>query len=522
MSSFGRFPAGPDTTPTTSISPREKWLTTFTVLFGAAMVTTDMSIVNVALPHLMGAFGETQSAITWVATSYILAAVVSLTLAGWLCTAFGRKRVYLVSFLVFIAASGLAGAAQSFPQMIFSRTLQGIGGGALFPISMAIVRESFSPRERPMAMALYGMAIMLGTGAAPVLGGWIVENYGWPWIFYINLPTGILGIYMVRTYIKDPIYLKRGLERIDWVGILLLAVGLTATQIVLERGQENDWFESRYITMGALLGTVALLTLIFQQLRSPEPVINLRLLSDRTLAAGCFIGVTVGMTYYGLTFMLPQFTQNLLGYPPLQSGIALLPRVAAHIMVMPVAGWLYHRIGPVTSSILGLLIQVWSFRQLSQLSLEAGLSTLAPILMLTGMGLPFIHVAVSTATFDRTRQQDMTEASSLFSLSYHVGANLAYAVISTVVARRTLFHRLSLVSQISLFNTAYLETSQALQEQMTDSLSGLAEEKALALTDSLVNIQSSALAYNDVALLLSLITLAAVPFCLLLRRREKS
>ena len=502
-----------------SSSTREKWLTAFTVLFGSVMVLTDVSIVNVALPHLMGAFAETQSAITWIATSYIIAAVVSLTMAGWLCTVFGRKRVYLACFFVFIGASVMAGAAQTFDQMLFARTLQGIGGGSLIPISLAIVRETFLPRERPMAMAFYGMALMAGSGSAPVLGGWIIDHYGWPWIFYINLPIGIVGIFLVKTYLQDPVYLKRGLKRIDWIGILLLTIGLIASQIVLERGQENDWFESRGITIGALIGAAALLALVFHQLRSSQPVVNLRLLGNGTLAGGCVIGVTLGTTYYGTTFMLPQFTQNLLGYPPLQSGIALLPRVIAHIMFMPLAGWLYPRIGPRISAILGSLLQVWSFHELSQLSLEVGLSTLAPILMLTGLALPFIHVAVSTATFDRISRQDMTEASSLFSLSFHVGANLGYAVMSTVIARRTLFHRLGLISHISLLNSAYLESRSALRERFAEGLeAGLADERALALTDSLVNAQASVLAYNDVAWLLAIFTLAAIPFCFLFKK----
>ena len=505
----------------TSKSPREKWLISFTVLFGSVMVLTDVSIVNVALPHLMGAFAETQSSITWIATSYIIAAVISLTMAGWLCTVFGRKRVYLGCFLVFIGASVLAGAAQSFGQMLFARTLQGLGGGSLIPISLAIVRETFLPRERPMAMAFYGMALMAGSGSAPVLGGWIIEHYGWPWIFYINLPAGVLGLYLVKTHLKDPSYLKRGLKRIDWTGILLLTIGLITTQIVLERGQANDWFESKAITLGALIGTAALLALVFQQLRSPQPVFNLRLLGNGPLSAGCVIGITLGTTYYGTTFMLPQFTQNLLGYPPLQSGIALLPRVIAHIMFMPLAGWMYPRIGPRISAILGSLLQVWSFHELSKLSLEVGLSTLAPILMLTGLALPFIHVAVSTATFDRIPREDMTEASSLFSLSFHVGANLGYAVMSTVIARRSQFHRLSLISHISLLNPAFLESRSALREWLGGELeTGLADERALALTDSLVNAQASVLAYNDVAWLLGALTVAAIPFCFLFKKAK--
>ena len=495
-------------------SLREKCLIAFTVLFGTVMVMADISIVNVALPHLMGAFAETQSAITWIVSSYIIAAVISLTMTGWLCTAFGRKQVYLTSFLVFIAASVVAGAAQTFPQMLFSRALQGIGGGTLIPISLAIVRETFPPRERPMAMAFYGMALMISGGSAPVLGGWIIEHYGWPWIFYINLPTGLVGILLVKTYLRDPVYLKRGLKRVDWIGILLLEIGLIATQIVLERGQENDWFESRAITIGALIGLTALLLLVFQQLRSREPVVNLRLLDNRNLAAGCVIGVTLGITYHGTTFLLPQFTQNLLGYPPFQSGIALLPRVLSHIIFMPAAGFLYYRIGPRPSAILGSLFQVWSFYELSRLSLEAGLSTLAPILILTGLGLPFIHIAVSTATFDQTRQENMTEASSLFSLSHHIGANLGYAIMSTVVARRIFFHRLNLISNVHLLNSAFLETRLVLRERVGDGLEGsLGDDRALALIDSLVNAQASMLAYNDVAWLLAVLSVAAIPFC---------
>jgi MFS transporter, DHA2 family, multidrug resistance protein len=319
-------------------SAGRKWLITFSVMSGTFLAVMDVSVVNVSMPHMMGNFGQTLSAITWVATSYSIAEMLMITMAGWWSALIGRKRLYLLSFVLFTLGSMLAGTAQTFTQMILYRVIQGIGGGSLIPISQAIMRETFPPEEQGMAMAIFGMGVVLAPGIGPILGGWLTDNYGWPWVFYINIPVSIVGILMVSAIVEDPPYLRRGITRVDWGGIALLAIGLTGMQIVLERGQENNWFHSRWITAGAIITVMALTTLVFWELRSREPVVNFRVLRNIPLSIGSGIGLLFGIAFFGTTFSLPQFTQHLLHYPAYQAGLVLLPRALTLFLTMPVVG----------------------------------------------------------------------------------------------------------------------------------------------------------------------------------------
>jgi len=280
-----------------TISTGRKWLIATTVMLGAFLSVMDVSVVNVALPHMMGSFGQTLSAITWVATSYSLAEIIMITMAGWWSTLVGRKRFYLGSIALFIAGSILSGTARTFPELLIFRCLQGIGGGGLIPVSQAILRETFPAEEQGMAMSIFGMGVVLGPALGPVVGGWLTDQYGWPWIFYINVPISILGFFMVSLFVEDPLYLRRGLKQIDWVGIGLLTIGLTIMQVVLERGQENNWFESGWIAAGAVITAAALVGLLFWDVRSKEPVVNFRLLRDLPLGAGCSMGLVFGITF---------------------------------------------------------------------------------------------------------------------------------------------------------------------------------------------------------------------------------
>src|SRR6266436_7566823 len=240
-------------------SRAKQCLVTVAVMSGTFLAVMDVSVVNVSMPHMMGNFGQTLSATTWVATSHSIAEMLMTTMAGWWSAILGRKRLYLASFVLFTLGSILAGTAQTFPQMLLYRVIQGLGGGSLIPLSQAILRETYLPEEQGMAMAIFGMGVVLAPAMGPILGGWLTDNYGWPWVFYINVPVSIVGILMVSAFVEDPPYLQRGIARVDWVGIALLTLGLTVMQIVLERGNENNWFHSSWITAGAIV-TVLMLT----------------------------------------------------------------------------------------------------------------------------------------------------------------------------------------------------------------------------------------------------------------------
>jgi DHA2 family multidrug resistance protein len=503
-------------------SGANKWVVAITVMFGAFMAVMDISVVNVALPHMMGNFGQDMSSITWVATSYSIAEIIMITMAGWWSTLLGRKRLYLCSFVVFTLGSVLCGTAQNFAQMLIYRTLQGIGGGTLIPVSQAILRETFPEEEQGMAMAIYGMGVVLAPGFGSILGGWLTDNYGWPWIFYINVPVSVIGIFMVSTFVRDPSYLRRGFQKIDGLGIALLAVALTGMQIVLERGQEDNWFESPMIVTGTMLSAAALLALIVWELHTAEPVVNLRLLRNLPLTLGSTMGVIFGVALFGSTFVLPELTQQLLGYPALKAGLVLFPRSLALLCILPVAGWLYRYVDSRLLVLGGVLTILCSYYELSQLSLQASFWTLVPPLLIMGAGMPFMFVTLTTVSLSTVDRRDMTDASSLYTLARRVGGNVGYALVATLVARGVQIHRADLVSHVSLFDPRYLAYSNQVASALarTGVAPPVARQTTQALTDALVNQQATMMAYNDVFWTLGLLFLLTLPCILLMPKRK--
>ncbi|MCB2154002.1 DHA2 family efflux MFS transporter permease subunit [bacterium] len=498
-----------------------KWIIAFTVMFGAFISVMDISVVNVALPHMMGTFGEDLSSITWVATGYSIAEIIMVTMTGWWSTMIGRKRLYLLSFGVFTAGSVLCGSATTYPMMLVCRVLQGAGGGALIPVSQAILRETFPPEEQGMAMAMYGMGVVLAPAFGPILGGWLTDHYGWPWIFYINVPVSLLGMFLVATFVHDPPYLRRGVQKVDWWGIGLLALSLTMMQIVLERGQENDWFESKWIVAGSIVTVVSLITLIIYELKIPEPVVNFRVLRDLPLTLGSAMSLIFGIGLFGTTFILPQFTQNLLGYTAFDAGLVLAPRAVAILMLMPIAGWLYRHFDARVMIFFGIVLICWSYWDLSHLSLEADFWTLVPMLLLMGAGMPFMFVTMTTVSLSTTRREDMTDASGIYTLSRRVGGNIGYALIATLVARGQQIHRTTLVSHITDFNPNFMAFKQHLAAGLAHAgvAPGLIPRATMGYTDFMVHRHATMLAYNDASLITGLLFLITVPLVFLIPGR---
>ena len=500
----------------------KRWLVTCSVMLGTFLAVMDASVVNVSLPHMMGSFGQTLSAITWVATSYSIAEMLMITMAGWWSALIGRKRLYLASFALFTLGSVLAGTAQTFTQMLIYRIIQGIGGGSLMPISQAIMRESYPPEEQGMAMAIFGMGVVLAPAMGPILGGWLTDNYGWPWIFYINIPFSIVGMLMVSTFVEDPPYLQRGVTHIDWLGIVLLIVGLTSMQIVLERGQEHHWFQSRGILAGTVVTVLTLASLVVWELRIREPIINFRVLRNIPLSVGAGVGLLFGVVLYGTTFSLPAFTQRLLHYPAYQAGLVLLPRAITLFLFMPLAGWLYNYVDPRLLIMVGVGITYWSFQQLAHLSLNVGFWNLVPILLLMGVGLPCMFVPLSTVSLSTVRRAEMTAATGLYTLSRRVGGNIGYALVATLIERFSGFHREHLRTHISTLSNAYVGYNTALTARLAQQTGDpvAAQNKALMMADSLVNRQAAMLAYNDIAWVFSVMFLCILPFIFFFVRKK--
>ncbi len=497
---------------------KNKWMITTAVMLGAFLSVMDTSIVNVALPYMMGNFAQTLSAITWVATSYTIAAIIIITMTGWLSTLMGRKKLYLFSFIVFTAGSVLCGTAKTFQQMLIYRIVQGIGGGALIPISQAILRETFPRKQHGMAMAIFGMGVVLAPALGPIVGGWLIDHYGWPWIFYINIPVSIIGIWIAYHYIHDPEYLKRGVKKVDWFGILFLTIGLTGLQIVLERGQEKNWFDSSFIISWSIVSLVSLIVLIFWELRANEPVVDLRILRNAPFAIGFTVVALYGIALYGTTFILPQFTQILLGYSAYQSGLTLLPRAFALFIFMPVAGRLYNHIDAKKLIIFGIAISCWSYALLSHLSLDVAFENLIPILLLMGAGMAFVFVPLSTVSLITIANKDMTNATSLYTLMQRIGGNIGYAVTVTILERRTQFHHSHLVENISASHGRFLNVYHAFTGYLHKNGYGPVSDRlgTFSFLDHLINRQATMLSYNDLSLIFMLMFLFVTIFILFL------
>jgi DHA2 family multidrug resistance protein len=519
----------PETTPPSFEAPANssgasRWIVAVSVVFGAFMSVMDVSVVNVALPHMMGSLGQTLSEITWVATSYSIAEIIMATMAGWWSTLVGRKRLYIWSFVMFTIGSVLAGTAQTFEQLLIYRTLQGIGGGSLIPVSLAILRETFPAEEQGMAMSVYGMGVVLAPAVGPVLGGWLTDHYGWPWIFYINVPFATAGIIMISLFLQDPPYLRRGLSKVDWLGIALLALGLTGMQVVLERGQEVNWFESNFIVAATLITVVSLSALLWWEWHDGEPVLNLRLLRNAALGAGSAIGLLFGVALYGSTFLLPAMLQTLLGYPAYDAGIALLPRAMTLFVMMPVVGWLYNRIDPRLLIALGIGLVFWSFRGLAHLSAGIEFWNLVPILVVMGLGMPFMFVTLTAVSVSTVSREHVTEASSLYTLSRRVGGNIGYAMLATLIDRRTQFHRARLVPNLASTSSTFAAAQGHLTALLTQRgvPATVAAQKATGMIDGFVNQQAGIMAYNDAAWVVGLTFLATLPLLWLFPRRSRS
>jgi MFS transporter, DHA2 family, multidrug resistance protein len=512
-------------TPSSSAGPPQvnKWIITVAVMFGAFMAVMDISVVNVALPHMMGSFSEDMSTITWVATAYSIAEIIMVTMAGWWSTLIGRKRLYLASFALFTIGSILCGTATSFAQMLIYRIIQGVGGGALIPVSQAILRETFPQEEQGMAMALWAMGVVLAPAMGPLVGGWMTDNYGWPWIFYINVPISIVGIFMVAAFVHDPAYLRRGIKRVDWLGIVLLATALTTLQVVMERGQQENWFDSGMIRLGTAVCLFSVIGLIYWEMKTDEPVINFRILRNSALSLGSIMGLVFGVALFGSTFILPEFTQNLLGYPAFQAALILAPRAMMLMLCMPVVGRLYRTLDARVLVLFGTIVTCWSYYDLAHLSLSVGFWDLVPTLLIMGVGMPFVFVTMSTVSLSTIARVDMTDASSLYTLARRIGGNMGYALAATLVYRGEQVHRVQLASQITPYNfnwTAFQQQAAAMLSQAGLNPATV-KQTGLALVNLLVSRQAAMMAYNDVAWVMGLMFLATLPMALLLPSRKK-
>jgi MFS transporter, DHA2 family, multidrug resistance protein len=412
------------------------WIVAIAVMFGTFMEVLDTTVVNVSLPHIAATMSATIDEATWVLTSYLVANAIILPMTGWLAATFGRKRLLMMSVTGFTVSSFLCGIAPNLASLIFFRILQGATGGALQPLSQAVLLESFEPHERGKAMGFWGLGIVVAPIIGPVVGGWLTDSYSWRWVFYINLPVGIASIIMTKMFIFDPSYLRRDVQKVDYWGIGMLVVGIGALQYVLDRGQEVDWFANQSILILSLVSVVTLLLLIYHELTTDHPIIDLRVFKERSYATGVFLMTMLGFVLYGSLVLLPVMLQTLLGYPALQAGIAMAPRGMGSLVMMPIVGMLTSKVDVRKLLALGFFVAGMTLVWLGSLNLNAGYWDIFWPQLLQGTGMALTFVPLTTATMQAIQPQRMGNATSLFNLMRNIGGSVGIAVTGTLTSRR--------------------------------------------------------------------------------------
>ncbi|OPY73015.1 MAG: Multidrug export protein EmrB [Syntrophorhabdus sp. PtaU1.Bin058] len=500
-----------------------KWLVAVTVMTGTLMAALDTSIVNVALPHMSGTFGASIEEITWVSTGYMLSQVIIMPIIALLSSRFGRKRFYIFSVALFTCFSMLCGVAWDLSSMVIFRIVQGFGGGTLIPLSQAILRETFPKEEQATAMSLYGLGVILGPAFGPTLGGWLTDNYSWPWIFYINVPVGIINILLIMRFIDDPPYLVREKGKLDFTGLFLMSVGIGALQIMLEKGEQKDWFASNMIKYLAVAAFIGIVLFTIRELTTDRPAVNLRILKDINFSLGSCLGGVLGMGLFSSIFILPLFLQQLLGYPAYDSGLALIPRSIAMAIAMPIGGKTYNKAGPQALIALGLFVNAVSFYLLSRLSLTVGYWDIFFPQFLQGLGFGFIFVSLSTAVLSTIEKSLLTAASGLYNVIRQIFGSVGIALAATFLTRGENLYRALLVEHVTIFRDVVPESLHRLLSLLSSqgaNVSGT-DLEALKFLERMVMKQASMLAYNHVFFLIAALFLLSVPLAFLVRDPQR-
>jgi DHA2 family multidrug resistance protein len=500
------------------------WVIAMTVMLATFMEVLDTSVANVALPHIAGNLSSTVDEATWVLTSYLVSNAIILPMGGWFSMLIGRKRFYMLCVALFTVTSLACGLAPSLGALIVFRVLQGIGGGALQPMSQAILVESFPREKHGMAMAVFGMGVVFAPIIGPTLGGWLTDNYSWRWIFLINLPFGILSLILTTLLVHDPPYLERrrigdGLK-IDYIGFGLLALGLGSLEVVLDEGQREDWFSSNFIVVFAAITVVCLAAVMFQELRHEHPVIDFRILKERNYMLATVSMLILGFVLYGSTALLPLFLQTMLGYTAMLSGLVLSPGGIVVLLCMPMVGVLVRRWQPRWLVVFGVLTCSFGLWLMSRFNLNLDYRTAMQSRIVQSLGLAFLFVPISAAAFAYIPRERTNYATGLFNLARNIGGSSGIATATTLLARRSQFHQSVLAAHITPYDAGYremVERSSAMLQAHGSSAPDAARQ-AHGILYGMVVRQASMLAFADAFWVMAVLFLAVVPMMFFMRR----
>ena len=496
------------------------WLIAVSVMLATFMEVLDTAVANVSLPHIAGSLSATPEQATWVLTSYLISNAIVLPMTAWLGSRFGRKRFLIACIVLFTVASAACGAATSLGMLVVARILQGAGGGALQPIAQAVLMESFPPARRGAAMAAFAMGVIVAPILGPTLGGWITDNYSWRWIFYINLPVGVVAILMTHTFIEDPPYIRAARQRrIDYLGFLLMVAFLGTLQLMLDKGQEVDWFAAAWVRWCAGISVAAFVAFVVRELTTDAPIVNLRVLANRNFAIGTALITVLGVVIYGTTAMLPLFLQTLLGYPALQSGLAVSPRGLGALTASVIVGRLIGRVDSRLLIATGFGLSGMSAWLYSRMSLDIAQRDVVWTSILNGFSGPLIFVPLTTTAMGTLGRAQMGQGTGIFNLMRNIGASVGIAAVTTMLTRGAQAHQARLVARLTPYDPAYQQWLDEARSQLAPQVGGpAAESAAVALLYRMLVKQATLLSFLDGFRLLSVLALGCLPLLLLFRR----
>jgi DHA2 family multidrug resistance protein len=509
-----------------SVNP---WIIALTVTLATFMEVLDTSIANVALPHIAGSLSAGTDESTWILTSYLVSNAIVLPLSGWLSSIIGRKNFYMGCVALFTISSFLCGFAPNLTMLIIFRILQGAGGGGLQPSEQAILADTFAPAKRGMAFAVYGIAVVMAPAIGPTLGGYITDNFTWRWIFFINIPVGILSLVLTSRLIQDPPYFRRrklSETHVDYTGLGLVALGLGTLQVILDKGQRDDWFESHFILWLTVVSVLALVFLVFWEWRHKDPIIDLHLFRNRTFAAANFLMFMLGFALLGSTLLLPLFMQTLLGYTAEQSGLALMPGGFTIMLAMPLVGFLLSRYSPRWLMLFGLSMLSFSLFHMTGFDLGVDFHTVTMARVYQALGLAFLFVPINTAAYSGLPRDKNNAASGLMNLARNIGGSVGISFVATGLARRAQVHQVQLVENLNPANPQF----QSVLRGLTGVFSGAgpgsggssAQQHAYAMLQANVIREATMLAYIDNFWVLGVVIGCLIPCVFLIKKAKAS
>ena len=523
MAELETLPPPPETSAAVWTPKFNPWLIAVVVALAAFMEVLDTSIANVSLPHIAGSLSVTQDESTWVLTSYLVSNAVVLPVSGWLATRIGRKRFYMICVALFAASSFLCGIAPTLGTLVLFRVLQGIGGGGLAPSEQAILVDTFPPAKRGAGMAIYGMAVVVAPAIGPTLGGFITEHLSWRWVFFINIPVGLLSLYLTSRVVTDPPHLKEMRQRaggIDYVGLGLISIGLGCLEYVLDKGQEEDWFNSPAIIGFAAASAACIVAFVIWESRQEHPIIDVRMFKSRTLASGGALMLLIGILLYAPTVLLPAFEQTLMGYTAEQAGQTMSPGGFAMILLMPLSGALVARVDPRKLLAIGAALLAVSLFYLSErLSVGMDFRTAVLLRLFQTTGFAFLFVPINALVYAGVAPQKNNAVAGIMNLGRNVGGSIGIAVVTTIIARHAQSHQADLTAHTNGYNPAFRALLAGIQRGLERAGASTTEaaHRAIAIVYRQLQLQAAQLAYLDAFRTLAVAAVCMVPLVVLAR-----